>query len=59
MGTLTATLGATVAVTSAIPPGFWCRIKAFLAEGKTGNITLHVNAGRVLKVEISEFIREV
>jgi hypothetical protein len=59
MGTLTATVGVVLAPPVAIPPGFWCRIKAFLAEGRTGNITLHINAGRVQKLEISEYIREM
>ena len=40
-----------------IPPLIWERILAFLRDGKTGQITLYVNQGRVRDAAFEERIR--
>jgi hypothetical protein len=40
-----------------IPPLIWCRLLAFLREGKTGSITLDVHRGAVRDAMFSERVR--
>lgn len=40
-----------------IPPAIWARLLAFLAEKKTGHITLWVNQGRVTDAALEERVR--
>jgi hypothetical protein len=37
-----------------IPPALWDRIKAFLAERRTGQISLNISQGSVRNLEIRE-----
>jgi hypothetical protein len=40
-----------------IPGELWARMRAFLAGGHTGSLTLNVGAGAVTSLEIREHIR--
>ena len=40
-----------------IPVAIWERLVAFLAEGKTGHITLWVNQGHVTDAALEERVR--
>jgi hypothetical protein len=40
-----------------IPEPIWRKVLAFLAEGKTGQVTLYVAQGRVIDAALEERIR--
>jgi hypothetical protein len=43
--------------TPPIPEALWLRIKSFLAEKRTGQISLNVTRGHVANIEVKERIR--
>jgi Uncharacterized small protein (DUF2292) len=35
-----------------IPPPYWVKLREFLEERQTGSITLHVQEGRILRLDM-------